>query len=241
MTSFSYDLHVHSCLSPCGDDDMTPCNIAGMAHLNGLDIVALTDHNAARNCPAFFAACEQYGVVPVAGMELTTSEDIHLLCLFETLEEALSFEEAIQSFRMQIRNRKGIYGEQRILNENDELIGEEPYFLPAATGLDLEAAAKLVGEYKGVCYPAHIDREANGLLAVLGTFPELPVFACAELREAENRHLAGDRRILVCSDAHRLWELKEAGDGTRIVLDADKDDPQKVRSALIDAIRRGTV
>jgi hypothetical protein len=92
-----------------------------------------------------------------------------------------------------------------------------------------------------VCYPAHIDREANGILAVLGTFPELPAFRCAELRDAENRSLAGDRRILVCSDAHRLWELKEAGDGTRIVLDTEKSDPQKVRSALIEAIRRGTV
>ena len=241
MTRFSYDLHVHSCLSPCGDDDMTPCNIAGMAHLNGLDIVALTDHNASRNCPAFFTACSSYGIVPVAGMELTTSEDIHLLCLFETLEEALAFEESIQENRMRIKNRKGIYGEQRILNENDELIGEEPFFLPAATDMDLETAAKRVESFGGVCYPAHIDREANGLLAILGAFPEQPEFCCAELREKENRHLAGDRRILVCSDAHRLWELKEAGDGTEIELDAEKSDPQAVRHALIEAIRRGTV
>lgn len=240
MTSFSYDLHVHSCLSPCGDDDMTPCNIAGMAHLNGLDIVALTDHNGSRNCPAFFKACEQYGVVPVAGMELTTAEDIHLLCLFETLQDALTFEEGIQEFRMQIKNRKGIWGEQRILNEEDEIIGEEPFFLPAATSLDLESAANRVRDYNGVCYPAHIDREANGLLAVLGSFPEKPEFNCAELREAANRNLAGQRKIIVCSDAHRLWELKE-DDGTRITLDADKNDPQAVRSALIDAIRRGTV
>lgn len=241
MTSFSYDLHVHSCLSPCGDDDMTPCNIAGMAHLNGLDLVALTDHNACRNCPAFFEACEQYGIVPVAGMELTTAEDIHLLCLFETLSGALSFEQSIQPDRMRIKNRKGIYGEQRILNSDDELIGEEPFFLPAATGLDLQAAAKRVEEFHGVCYPAHIDREANGLLSILGAFPEQPAFLCAELKEEANRFLAGNRRILVCSDAHRLWELKEAGDGTRITLDAEKNDPHAVRSALIDAIRRGTV
>ena len=142
---------------------------------------------------------------------------------------------------MRIKNRKGIYGEQRILNSDDELIGEEPFFLPAATGLDLQAAAKRVEEFHGVCYPAHIDREANGLLSILGAFPEQPAFLCAELREEANRFLAGNRRILVCSDAHRLWELKEAGDGTRITLDAEKNDPQAVRSALIDAIRRGTV
>ncbi len=237
MTAFAYDLHVHSCLSPCGDDDMTPCNIAGMAHLNGLEIVALTDHNASRNCPAFFRACETYGIVPVAGMELTTAEDIHLVCLFETLEQALAFEEALQPMRMQIKNRKGIYGEQRILNENDVCIGEEPFFLPAATMLDLETAAKRVAQYGGVCYPAHIDREANGLLAILGAFPPEPVFLCAELREAEHRELAEGRKILVCSDAHRLWELKEEGEP--IELDAPKDDPAAVRKALIDALKRG--
>ena len=237
MSAFTYDLHVHSCLSPCGDDDMTPCNIAGMAHLNGLELVALTDHNASRNCPAFFRACAEYGIIPVAGMELTTAEDIHLVCLFETLEAALSFEEAIQPHRMQIRNRKGIYGEQRILNERDEVIGEDPWFLPAATSLDLETAARLVDAYGGACYPAHIDREANGLLAILGAFPPEPVFRCAELRETEHAALAEGRTTVVSSDAHRLWELKE--DGTPLELDAPKEDPEAVRHALIAYLKRG--
>lgn len=239
MTAFAYDLHVHSCLSPCGDDDMTPCNIAGMAHLNGLELVALTDHNAARNCPAFFAACEEYGIIPVGGMELTTMEDIHVVCLFETLEAALAFDAAIQPHRMQVKNRRGIYGEQRILNERDEVIGEEPWFLPAATSLDLEAAARLVDAYGGACYPAHIDREANGLLAVLGAFPPDPVFRCAEVHDAEKRELAEGRTVIVSSDAHRLWELKE--DGDPLVLDAKKDDPTAVRRALIAYLRQGGV
>ncbi|MBR0081297.1 MAG: PHP domain-containing protein [Clostridia bacterium] len=237
MTAFSYDLHVHSCLSPCGDDDMTPCNIVGMAHLNGLELVALTDHNAARNCPAFFAACAEYGIVPVGGMELTTAEDIHVVCLFETLEAALAFDTAIQPYRMQIRNRKGIYGEQIIRNENDEPIGEEPLFLPAATTLDLEAAAKLVDAYGGACYPAHIDREANGLLAVLGAFPPEPVFRCAEVHDADKTALAEGRTVVVSSDAHRLWELKEGGEP--LSLEADKDDPAAVRRALIAYLRQG--
>ena len=86
MKKYYYDLHVHSCLSPCGDDDNTPNNIAGMAKLCGLDIIALTDHNSTKNCPAFFKACEKYGLLPIAGMELTTSEDIHVVCLFERLQ-----------------------------------------------------------------------------------------------------------------------------------------------------------
>ena len=78
MNKYYYDLHIHSCLSPCGDDDMTPANIAGMAALKGLQILALTDHNTVKNCPAFYKACRKHGIIPVAGMELTVSEDIHL-------------------------------------------------------------------------------------------------------------------------------------------------------------------
>ncbi|MBR3038775.1 MAG: PHP domain-containing protein [Clostridia bacterium] len=237
MRSLRYDLHLHSCLSPCGDMDMTPCNIAGMAHLNELDLVALTDHNTTDNCPAFFAACEEYGIVPVAGMELTTAEDVHLLCVFETLEDATSFGEEVRTHRMRIKNRVEIFGEQAILNERDEKIGEDPYFLPAATDLDLEAAAKLVAAHNGVCWPAHIDRDANGLLAVLGFFPPKPEFRIAELRDAKNRELAGDRAVVVCSDAHRLWEIGEAGG--RLTLDTDATDAETVRRALFSNLREG--
>lgn len=82
MMNLAYDLHIHSCLSPCGDDDMTPANIAGMAALKGLDVVALTDHNTCRNCPAFMAAAAEYGVLAVPGMEINTSEEVHAVCLF---------------------------------------------------------------------------------------------------------------------------------------------------------------
>jgi len=218
---------------------MTPCNIAGMAHLNGLGIVALTDHNTVDNCPAFFAACEEYGIVPIAGMELTTAEDIHLLCIFETLSEALAFGQEVKEHRMKIKNRVEIFGEQPILNEQDEKIGEDPYFLPVATDLDLSSAADLVKAYNGVCWPAHIDRDANGLLAVLGSFPPEPVFRIAELRDRENAQLAEGRTIVVCSDAHRLWEIGEAG-GT-LTLDTDATDPDTVRHALFCKLREVTL
>ena len=239
MRTLRYDLHLHSCLSPCGDMDMTPCNIAGMAHLNGLDLVALTDHNSVDNCPAFFAACEEYGIVPIAGMELTTSEDIHLLCVFETLADALAFGKTVKPHRMKIPNRVEIFGEQPIMNERDEKIGEDPFFLPAATDLDLITAAETVYAHHGVCWPAHIDRDANGLLAVLGFFPPEPEFRIAELRDKENRELAGGRTVVVCSDAHRLWEIGEAG-GT-LTLDTDETDPDAVRAVLFGKLREGTL
>lgn len=208
MRRIAYDIHVHSCLSPCGDEDMTPCNIAGMAHLNGLQLVALTDHNSAKNCPAFERACAEYGIEALSGMELTTSEEIHLICLFDTAEKALRFDDVIQQYRMKVKNRKEIFGEQLIMNERDETIGEEPYLLTVATALSLSEAVALVWEKGGVAYPAHIERESNGILSVLGALPPEPEFETVECVNAEGFVNLG-KHIVVSSDAHRLWELKD--------------------------------
>ena len=86
-----YDFHLHSCLSPCGDNDMTPYNLVNMAKLMGYDIIALTDHNSCLNCPAAIKAGQEAGITVVPGMELCTSEEIHTVCLFPTLEKALEF------------------------------------------------------------------------------------------------------------------------------------------------------
>lgn len=96
MKHYFYDLHTHSALSPCGDNFMTPNNLAGFCALAGLQIVALTDHNTCGNCSSFMAACRRYGLCPVPGMELTTAEEIHLVCLFPSLSAALEFEELVR-------------------------------------------------------------------------------------------------------------------------------------------------
>ena len=137
------DLHLHSCLSPCGDDSMTPATAAGMLKLAGIDVAALTDHNTTRNCPAFFKACRQYGVEPLAGMELTTAEDIHLVCIFRSLESALEFDRELQHHRMLIKNKPQFFGDQIIMDEEDNIIGREEHLLPNATSLALEDAFEL--------------------------------------------------------------------------------------------------
>ena len=216
MSRYYYDLHIHSCLSPCADNDMTPNNIAGMAALAGLNIVALTDHNSSRNCPAFFAAARKNGIIPVAGMELTTAEDIHVVCLFEELENALRFNDEVDSKRIRIPNRIDIFGDQLLMDENDQVIGTEADFLSNATQITVEAVPELVARYQGFCFPAHIDREANGMIATLGTFPENSGFSCAELhdpeKEAEYRKrypALAEMRIVADSDAHYLWDIRD--------------------------------
>ena len=225
MTKYYYDLHVHSCLSPCGDDDNTPNNIAGMAHLSGLNVVALTDHNSCKNCPAFFEATNKYGITPIAGMELTTSEDIHVICLFESLSDALAFDEYVDERRIKVKNRPEIFGNQTVLDKNDEPLYEVEELLINSTGISVSDIKELVEKYNGVCYPAHIDRDSNGIIAVLGTLPEDCPFDYYELHDLSKRSEYSSRygipedRFIISSDAHRLTDLRdkenylELGDG----------------------------
>lgn len=217
MNRYYYDFHIHSCLSPCADNDMTPNNIAGMAALAGLQIVALTDHNSCRNCPAFFAAAKKTGVIPIAGMELTTAEDIHLVCLFEDLEAALRFNDAVDERRIRIANRTDIFGDQLLMNAEDEIVGIEKDLLSNATSVSYDEAKEFVARHGGICYPAHIDREANGVIATLGSFPDDPPYTLAELHDGSKMEEYRRRypnlqnaELLVSSDAHYLWDIRDA-------------------------------
>ncbi len=244
MNKYYYDLHIHSCLSPCADNDMTPANIAGTATLAGIQIMALTDHNSVKNCPAFFKACKKYGVIPVPGMELTTAEDIHAVCLFETLDMALAFGEEIDSRRVKIPNRVDIFGDQFIMDENENIIGTDEFMLPNATTVSIDEAPGIVKKYGGVCYPAHIDRQANGIVAVLGTFPDKPAFSCFELHDKEKRRELSERfpilsgkRLVVSSDAHYLWDIRDAD--CTIELDDEPYSGDLVRKRLIEKLKNG--
>ena len=243
MSRYYYDFHVHSCLSPCGDADNTPNNLAGMAFFNGVSIMALTDHNSSRNCPAFFAAARRYGIVPIAGMELTTSEDIHAVCLFETLEGALAFNDEIDTRRIRIKNREDIFGEQLILDEEDNVIAHEEDLLINATTISLDEAPQLAAEYGGICYPAHIDRPANGAIEILGDFPHYVGFRLAELHDRSNKEayvstygLEG-MRLLFSSDAHYLDQLREEDENDWLELDVDLSDEELVRKKVFEDLR----
>ncbi len=242
MNSYKYDLHIHSCLSPCADDDMTPANIAGMASVGGLGLVALTDHNTCKNCPAFFAHAKRNGIVPVAGMELTTAEDIHVICLFPTLESALEFDRLVEERLIKVENRADIFGHQYIMDEEDEVVAEAPYLLINATSLDLETAYKACSELGGVCYPAHIDRDSGGMIAILGAFPEEPVYSAYELNFADKREKyekkfpsLRDKHYIVSSDAHNLWSISEGENS--LLLDDEPYSSAQVRQALISYLK----
>ncbi len=243
MSRYYYDLHIHSCLSPCGDNDNTPNNIVGMGVLAGLQIMALTDHNTCQNCPAFFAAAKRQGIIPVAGMELTTAEDIHMVCLFPDLESAMAFDEEIARRLVRIPNRPDIFGDQLLMNGEDEIIGTLPDLLSNATTVSVDEADSLVEFYGGVCYPAHIDRQANGIIAVLGDLPPHESYSCVELHDGEKeaeyreRYSLDHAIVVVGSDAHYLWDIRDKA--AYLELDDEPYSSALVRQRLIACLRRG--
>ena len=242
MNDYFYDFHIHSCLSPCGDNDMTPNNIAGMSALAGLNIVALTDHNTCKNCPAFFKAAKRNGIIPIAGMELTTAEDIHVVCLFENLDDAMIFDAYVGENRIRIKNRADIFGEQLIMDENDEVIAVEDDLLINATNITIDDVKDVVERHNGICFPAHIDREANGIIATLGTLPEEPVFSIVELHdhgkisEYQSRFPElNKKRIVFGSDAHYLEDIRDKKDCFK--LDDEPYSSDRVRKELFSILR----
>lgn len=217
MNKLFYDLHIHSCLSPCGDKDMTPANIAGMAMLKGLDVIVVTDHNSCKNCPAVMEECKKYGITAIPGMELSTSEEVHCVCLFPSLKQAMKFDSYVYERLIKVRNRKEIFGEQLIYNEKDEIIGYEPNLLIQSADISFDQVYLLVKEYEGIMFPAHIDKNSFSLLSNLGFISPDSQFRCAELFNPEkkdslisnNPYLKGCR-LVYNSDAHCLEQINEA-------------------------------
>ncbi len=213
-----YDLHIHSALSPCGDEDMTPNNIVNMAKICGLDMIAVSDHNTAGNVAAAMQVGKEIGVTVVPAMELETAEEIHVLCLFPTLESLLRFEkEQVAPALPSIPNDPKIFGNQYLMDAEDRIVGEDTRYLINATAISLEGLPDLVASYGGLAIPAHIDKQTKSLVGNFGMVGEYMGFRCFEL----SRNLPEDfviatpglgkrpYRYIHDSDAHYLQDIGE--------------------------------
>ncbi len=212
-----YDFHIHTALSPCGDNEMTPNNIVNMAQLAGLTAIAVTDHNACGNCAAVMQAAEGTGLLVLPGMELCTAEEAHVVCLFPTLEKALAFEEKVRPTLPLVKNRPEIFGEQLLLDGQDICTGQEELLLTTASGISVDNVAALARAFGGTAFPAHIDRPSYSVTAALGALPPLG-FAAVEITAAGiveavcDQYREASGKILLCnSDAHYLEQIPEAG------------------------------
>lgn len=168
---YAYDLHIHTALSPCGDNDMTPNNIVNMALIKELDIIAITDHNSCENAKAVIEAAQNTNLTVVPGMEVESLEEIHIICLFPKLEYALQMQQIVYDSLPNLKNRVDIFGNQFIYNNNDEIIGENERMLITATNLSINQIIQSANDMNGIAYPAHIDRDSYSILSNLGIIP----------------------------------------------------------------------
>ncbi len=212
-----YDFHIHSALSPCGDKDMTPNNIVNMAAIIGLDAIAITDHNSIGNVRSAMKVGEQVGVKVLAGMEVETAEEIHVLTLYETIEAAEEVAKRVYDALPDIKNRPEIFGNQYYMDENDNILGEEEKLLISPTSIQVEDLAMLVKSVGGLVFPAHVDRHSYSILTNLGFIPENLIIDGIEISKKvgdvdayiESRPDLEKYRYIRNSDAHYLTDIAE--------------------------------
>ncbi len=209
MRTFTADLHIHTCLSPCAELDMTPLRILRRAREVGLDIVGIADHNSAENVAAAVRLSSDMGITVLPAMEISTSEEVHVLAIFESLEGVLDMQDVV--YRSLPVGAVELDEYQVMVNEQDEVLGFNSRLLIGATGLRLEEIAQRVSERDGLLVASHVDRGAFSLSSQLGFAPEglrFDAFEVIDPEAAENVLLFHPRVPRVrFSDAHRLDDI----------------------------------
>jgi 3',5'-nucleoside bisphosphate phosphatase len=214
IRKFVADLHVHSVLSPCGEIEMTPRQIIMYAAALGIDIVAITDHNASENVKAALDAARNCGITVIPGMELQTREEIHVICLFPDFAALGDWQTVINQKLPNLKNNETIFGAQFIVDAEDELVAIDERMLLASTDISVEDAVVGVSKCGGICIAAHVDRPSYSVLSQLGFIPEGVNFAALEIsrritpREAYDRFpMTQSFPLITSSDAHRISDL----------------------------------
>ncbi|MBQ6450363.1 MAG: PHP domain-containing protein [Solobacterium sp.] len=213
-----YDLHMHSCLSPCAENEMTPNNICNMALIKELDLIALTDHNSTKQLPAFVKAAESTGMKVLCGCEIQTIEEVHILGLFRRLEDTYPFQEWIDMHMPDIPNRTDFFGDQLICDENDQVIGTEDRLLLVSLDVSLEETVDKIHECGGAAVLAHVLDRENSVTNQLGFIPMGLPYDGLEVKTPEQKQRVldthpwireNDTVWLIDSDAHRLIDISE--------------------------------
>lgn len=208
------DLHIHTCLSPCATLDMTPQKIVREAQKKRLDIIAITDHNSAENAGAVMAAARDADVTVIPGMEIATSEEVHVLGLFEDIAAALAMQTLVYDRLQPGENNEDLFGMQVVANEFDEVEGMNTRLLIGAAQMGLGQVVDAIHNLNGVAMAAHIDREAFSILGQLGFIPEGLDLDALEISKrmtlTEGRMVFKDLKrfsLITSSDAHDLEEI----------------------------------
>jgi PHP family Zn ribbon phosphoesterase len=235
MPTIYADLHLHTVLSACAEVEMIPPLIVRRALELGLNLLAVTDHNAAANCAGVMAAAEGTGLVIIPGMEMQTAEELHLLCLFETLEQALTWQGIVFDHLPDLPNNENLFGGQYVVDGQGDYIRTEGRLLAAPSDLSLDESVRRVTDLGGLAIPAHIDRPTSSLFASLGFAPPgLPVPALEIFRRTDPSTLLAAHPeiapypLVRDSDAHQLSEMRVS-----LAIDAGVPSFAALRASLV--------
>jgi hypothetical protein len=221
------DLHIHSCLSPCGDLDNSPSALARTARCRGLDLVALTDHNSALNVPAFAEACRREQIAALFGIEVTTIEEVHVLCLFPESDHAVAFGEELYEALPDIPNDPEKFGDQVYVNVDEVILGEVEKYLVSAAGWTMEETAERCHAAGGLFIPAHVDRSMHSVWSQLGFLPD-GAYDAVEITKDPCPIDTRDLPRITDSDAHYLDDVAMR----TFTFEADAPSFVGLRSAL---------
>lgn len=214
LLEYSADFHVHTCLSPCANDEMTPINILNMAELMGTKILGICDHNSAGNIKAMLKMAQDYDILVIPGIEVQSVEEVHLLCFFESINQVLKLQEYVYSALPPINNNPQYFGHQWLVDDRGNILGEENRMLLTSTLLTVDEVAQKVYELQGLLIPAHVDRRHFSIISQLGFIPENLKIDAVEFSKAitqvdfkatfGNIH---NHTLITSSDAHCLQEM----------------------------------
>jgi len=209
MKEFKADMHIHTCLSPCADLEMSPGNIVKEAKKKGLDIIGICDHNSAENFPAVEKSANKEGIKAIGGIEITSREEVHILGLFGSERDLFFMQEAVYA-NLQGINDEELYGLQAVVNENEEVLGFNNKLLIGATEMSVEEVVDLIHKFNGIAIAAHVDREGFSIISNLGFIPEELKLDALEIVEPSMRtqiNRGAEFVFITSSDAHLINDI----------------------------------
>lgn len=226
---YRYDFHIHSALSPCGHEEMTPNNIINMAVLCGLDLIAVTDHNSVGNLPALADCAKGKPLVFIPGIEVESAEEVHICCLFPEVEKAMKMGELVKERLLPIPNQEEIFGAQYLFDCKDQVVGKEEQLLLVSADMTVEEVFDSAGKLGGCAYFAHVDRDSYSVLSVLGAFPASINPGVAEISDSDQgRAFAAQRKdlkdkfLLYGTDSHTLASLSRSSNMIEIPVSREQ-------------------
>jgi PHP family Zn ribbon phosphoesterase len=195
------DFHIHSCLSPCASLEMSPRTIVARSKAAGIDCIALTDHSCAENLPAFHDACAEVGMACLYGLEVSSAEEVHVLCLFDDLNRALDFGRMIYNHLPDFPNDPKLFGDQPIITVDEKVTRFAKKLLNTGTGISFFDLVPMILKAGALCIPSHIDRPMCGAISHLGFLPDLPYDAVEAVGEIDPE-IARRWPVVRFSDSH---------------------------------------